>query len=223
MDGAIFDMDGVLLDNLDFHLEAFLQLGREEGKELSPEDVESVFGQRNWDMLRKLIGSELSQEEAERMGDRKEEIYRMLIAQNLKETVVTGMLSFVSELAAEGVPIALATSGPPENVDLVLDTLEIRKFFSAIVTGSEVKKGKPDPEVFMTAAARLRVPPEKCVVFEDSLSGVQAALGAGCKCVALATTHAPAELKPEKPDLIIDDFHRLTWKELTGRISNQGY
>lgn len=214
MDGAIFDMDGVLLDNLEYHVRAFLALGQEVGKELTSEEVESVFGQKNWDMLRSLIRPDLSLEEAGRMGDRKEEIYRELISPELRQTVVPGLVSFLHSLGEKNVPVALATSGPPENVDLVLDSLDIRDCFDTIVTGNEVKKGKPDPEAFLTAAASLGLSPETCVVFEDSLSGVRAAIRAGCTCVALATTHTCEELVPENPDRIVDDFRELSWEDL---------
>lgn len=207
--GAIFDMDGVLLDNVDFHLEAFRKLGEEEGHPITREDVYGVFGRKNDDMLRVLLDRELTPEEANRLGRRKEAIYRELIRPTLREHVVPGLESFLAALRAASVSMAIATSGPPENVGLVLDDLGFRPFFQAVVTGEEVTRGKPAPDAFLLAARKLGIPPEHCVVFEDSVSGVKAALAAGCACVALTTTHSAEQLKLLGPDLIVRDFREL--------------
>jgi beta-phosphoglucomutase len=204
--GVIFDMDGVLLDNVEYHLEAFRLFGEEQGKSLTREDVQSVFGRKNWDMLEALLNRRLEKSEADRLADRKEELYRQLVLSELHAAVVSGLPEFLESLAKAELPMALATSGPIENVDMVFDGLGIRSSFHAIVTGDQVKHGKPHPEAFLTAAAFLDLAPEDCVVFEDSVSGVQAALSAGCKCVAVATTHEEEELNALSPDLVIQDF-----------------
>lgn len=207
--GVIFDMDGVLLDNVEYHLEAFRLFGEEQGKSLTREDVQAVFGRKNWDMLEALLGRSLDREEAERLADRKEELYRQLISGKLEEATVDGLQEFLGCLAEEGFPMAVATSGPIENVDMVFDGLGIRARFKAVVTGDEVRKGKPHPEAFLTAAAMLDVLPSECAVFEDSVSGIQAALSAGSKCVAVSTTHEEGELNRLAPHLIIRDFRGL--------------
>lgn len=215
LEGAIFDMDGVLLDNADFHVEAFRVFGREQGVELSREAVFSVFGQKNRDMLRALLRRELSEGEIDRFAARKEEIYRELIRPVLRERVVPGLFELLGLLDSTGTYLALATSGPIENVDLVLDGLDLRKYFSAIVTGRDVRRGKPDPECFLLAAGRLGLDPAGCVVFEDSVSGVRAALSAGCICVAIATTHPRQHLQVVRPNVVVEDFRGFGPEQLS--------
>jgi beta-phosphoglucomutase family hydrolase len=207
--GAIFDMDGVLLDNLDFHLRAFKLFGREHDRVLTSEQIQAVFGRKNADMLQALLERELSEEEIRSYEKRKEELYRDLIRPQLQEQVVAGLMEFVSALRREDFRIALATSGPIDNVDMVLDELVLRDDFEFVVTGDQVVHGKPHPEAFFVAADGLSLSPTNCVVFEDSFSGVEAALRAGCKCVALATTHSAEELEQVSPHRIIATFHEI--------------
>lgn len=209
MKAFIFDMDGVLVDNADLHLEAFLELGKELDANYSREDVKQVFGQRNDEMLPALLGRNLDQETVERIAERKEALYRDLIRDHLAERAVKGVVDFVQKSKREGRKIGLATSGPAENVELVLQGLNIESAFDVIVTGKDVSQGKPHPEVFLLASSRLGQIPESVVVFEDSPSGVEAARRAGAKCVALATTHEPHELEDFEPVIIVRDFEDL--------------
>ena len=135
----------------------------------------------------------MDREEAERLADRKEELYRQLISGKLEEVTVDGLQDFLECLADEGLPMAVATSGPIENVDMVFDGLGIRSRFKAVVTGDEVRKGKPHPEAFLTAAAMLNVLPSECAVFEDSVSGIQAALSASA-------------IGPDSPSIVVISF-----------------
>ncbi|GAB4113917.1 MAG: HAD family hydrolase [Acidobacteriota bacterium] len=212
--GAIFDMDGVLLDNLAYHLQAFQELGREQGRHLSREQIEAVFGRKNDDMLRFLLDRDLSREELDVLADRKEAIYRDLARADVPRLAVPGLLSFLDQLHQAGIRMAVATSGPRENVNLVFEKLAIGPYFTAVVTGKDVERGKPHPDAFLEAAARLGLSPADCVVFEDSRSGIQAGLAAGARCVALATTHTAQELADLRPHRIIRDFHELTLEDL---------
>lgn len=216
--GAIFDMDGVLLNNLEYHLEAFQLLGLEEQREWGRQEILATFGRRNRDMLESLFGAPLSPQKLKRLAARKEELYRRRIADELGETMVPGLPEFLKDLRDAKIAIALATSGPPENVNLVLEGLRIRGFFRSVVTGEEVRNGKPDPEIFLLAAQRLGQVAGDCVVFEDSESGIRAALRAGCRCAALATTHRRGELQQLAPHLILDDFTGITTEILRRRI-----
>lgn len=216
MRGAIFDMDGVLLDNLKVHLLAFQQLGREQGRELTREQIESVFGRKNDDMLQVLLGRQLGREELDRLAARKEAIYRDLARPHVGDLVVPGLRAFLERLHGAGFGIGLATSGPPENVQLVFDGVGIGSYFSVVVTGGDVERGKPHPDIFLKAAAMLAVEPAACLVFEDSRSGIQAAQAAGSRCVALATTHTAAELEDLHPYRIVQDFCDLHPSDLTG-------
>ncbi len=207
-EGAIFDMDGVLVDNLPFHLRAWQQLGRELGKPLTEDRIRSVFGQRNREMIRKLIGPDLAEEDIPRFTSRKEELYRHYIASDLH--AAAGLIEFLQDLNRNGIRCAVATSGPHVNVNFVLDGLGIRGYFAAIVTGADVTRSKPDPEIFLLAARRLELPAGHCVVFEDSSAGIEAAHRAGCCCIALATTHAPEELTAPHIARVVPDFAELS-------------
>ena len=204
--GAIFDMDGVLVNNLECHVEAFKIIGLEMGYALTAEMVRSVFGRSTVDMLSAMTGKEFSPEEGLALDERKEKIYRSLARPRLREMMVPGLEELLEFFRSSSVRMAVASSGPDENVGMVLEGLGIGKYFSAVVTGSQVKKGKPDPECFLKAAAEIGIRPGECVVFEDSLAGIRAAKASGAKCVALATTHTWEEIAVLETDLIVADF-----------------
>lgn len=213
IEGVIFDMDGVLVDNVDQHLEAFLRFGREQGRNLTRADVLEVFGQRNDEMIPALLGRQVDEGELARLAARKEQIYRELTRPVLNDTMVAGLKNFLQELRDLRAALSVATSGPQENVDFVLDGLGIRSFFQGAVTGAEVSRGKPHPEVFLKAAELLQADPYKCLVFEDTTSGIEAARRAGCRCIALATTHSREELAASEPGRILEDFTEIGAKE----------
>ena len=213
--GVIFDMDGVLLNNVEYHLEAFRLFGLEQGKNLTREDVSKVFGRKNADMLSSLLDRELTPAEVQKYEGRKEEFYRELIKPTLKETVVDGLFEFLDHLNRNGWKKAVATSGPMENVKFVLEGLGMEGTFDALITSENVRNGKPHPEAFLKAAAALDLRPELCFVIEDSFSGVMAGMSSGGKTIALSTTHTREELLSLNPDLILDDFVNLTVERLT--------
>ena len=212
IEGAIFDMDGVLVDNAGYHIRAWIQMGRELGTELDEVQVRGVFGQRNTEMIAALLGKTLPPSQVEQYGDRKEEIYRDLIKPELK--AVPGLYDLMDDLKSEGFATAVATSGPLENANLVMDGLKLRPWFDAIVTGAEVSRGKPHPDIFLAAARRVNLGPRQCVVFEDSVSGIEAARRAGSPCVALATTHSARELQGLSALRIISDFRAMRAADL---------
>ncbi len=213
--GAIFDMDGVLVDNAPFHIQAWQQLGRELGEELRAQDIRTVFGHRNREMLAALIGRPFSEEELDRLTAHKEEIYRSIIEPVLAPT--PGLVEFLDQLVKLGLRTAVATSGPMENVSLVLEKLNLSPYFEAIATGGEVAQAKPAPDVFLLAAERLNLLPQECVVFEDSTAGIEAARRAGCACIALSTTHPIEELAHTSALKIVPDFRSVEIADLQRR------
>ncbi len=210
--GAIFDMDGVIVDNIRHHLKAWKQLGRELGREFRDDDVKRVFGKRNREILKSLIGSDVPDEQLAKYGRHKEELYRTVMAPDLRP--VPGLPEFLRSLKGSGIKTAVATSGPMENVRFVLDGLGLQAAFDAVITGPDVRESKPHPAIFLLAAHRLELEPAECVVFEDSPPGIKAGKTAGCRCIALATTHPPDELRQYQPDRIIRDFREITVDEL---------
>jgi len=211
-EGALFDMDGVLVDNLECHAAAFKQLAEEHGVILTDEEVNSVFGRKTAETLSAILGREISPEEGRELEDRKEVIYRELAQPGIREMIVPGLLALLEDFRKVKRVVALATSGPRENVDMVLDGLGIRQYFSAIVTGDEVSDGKPSPDCFLLAAKRIGLPAPRCLIFEDSIAGIRAALASGGICIALATTHSREEITAAGPHLVVDDFDEFRRK-----------
>jgi len=212
IDGVIFDMDGVLMDNARYHIQAWQRLGKEFGRDLAADNIRRVFGQRNYEMITALLGNVLSEEDCERLAQRKEQIYRDMIASEIEP--VPGLLDFLADLKTCGIKAAVGTSGPPENAAMVLTGMRLESYWHTVVTGADVSRSKPAPDIFLLAAERLGFPARHCVVFEDSTAGIEAAHRAGCPCIALSTTHSAEELKSYPVLKIIPNFTRLRAAEL---------
>ena len=212
IEGAVFDMDGVLVDNARYHIRAWQQLGLELGKNLGDEDIRAVFGQRNREMLAILISRTFSEEEIARHTRHKEEIYRGIIGPEL--VPLPGLMEFLAELKKAAIKIAVATSGPKDNVRFVLERLALEPWFDQVVTGIDVANSKPAPDIFLLAARRLGLPAERCLVFEDSTAGIEAAHRAGSPCIALSTTHTVEELSRTSTCKVIHDFTEIRVSDL---------
>jgi beta-phosphoglucomutase len=201
--GAIFDMDGVVVDNHQYHFMAWMQFAKKYRYELSEEIYRDRFnGKTNADLFRMIFG-DISQDTIDAYTKEKEDLYQEIYFPELRAT--TGLVEFLEDLNRRKIKVALGTSAPTRNVDFVLDNLKLRQYFPVIVDGAMVTKGKPDPEVYLLCARKLGLEPQKCVVFEDSLAGLDSGSAAGCQIIAVATSHRPVELKP-KTDNIIFDF-----------------
>ncbi len=202
---ALFDMDGVLIANTDFHINAWLQFAQGHGFSLTKDQyVENINGRVSADAMAYVFGRSISAGELITLTEEKEAIYRELYRPHLQPT--PGLVAFLEALQAQRVPAAVGTSAPESNVRFTLDGLSLRPYFNAIVDASMIRHGKPDPEIYLTAASRLGVEPARCVVFEDALAGIEAGLRAGMAVVALATTHTREELAGTGASLIVDDF-----------------
>jgi beta-phosphoglucomutase family hydrolase len=191
---AIFDWDGVILDSAGQHEQAWEWLVAQNGQALPPDFFLKSYGIKNEKAITELLGWKLEPDQMDRLIAAKEKQCRRLLRENGARSL-PGVVALLKRLKARGVPCAIASSTPRLNVDCAMKLLGIRHYFKAIVAGEDVKRGKPDPEVFLLAARRLKVPPERCVVFEDAPVGIDAALAAGMKVVGLATTNPPGSLK----------------------------
>ena len=213
---VIFDMDGVLVDSGAYHRAAWLALLGELGAE--PEDGEFwrlTIGRPVEEALPLLLGRPLSAREIARYSKRKTDLYHQIA--NGRFQPVPGAVAFVRGLQRQNVPRALATSASPRSVAAVLEDLGLTGEFPVIVTADDVERGKPDPEVYLAAASGLGVTPRHCVVFEDSLVGVEAALRAGMIPIGLTTAHTELELRKAGAVRILPDFQGVTWEAiLTG-------
>src|SRR4051812_37678388 len=184
--GVIFDMDGVLVDSYQAHFVSWSRLYDELGVPYSEADFASDFGRTSRDILRRQFGEDFSLDEIRKLDERKEALFRDVLQGNFP--TMDGAVELIDALAADGFLMAVGSSGPPENIALCLDKLGRRKKFAAVVTGADVSRGKPDPQVFELAASRLGVPPGSCAVVEDAVHGVEAANRAGMLSVGLTGT-----------------------------------
>ncbi len=201
--GIIFDMDGVVVDNHQYHFKAWMAFSEKYKFPLNAQIYRDKFnGKTNADLFKMIFG-DIADDVAKKYADEKEGMYKKLYAADMRAH--TGLLDFLDYLKKQRIKIALGTSAPTENVDFTLDGLKLRHYFEVIVDGPQVSKGKPDPQVYQLCAYKLGLDPKDCVVFEDSLAGLESGERAGCKIVGVATSHEAYELKP-KTDLIIHDF-----------------
>ncbi len=186
-DAAIFDMDGVLVDTYQAHYRSWLEMARREGLDFSEEDFAQTFGWTSREVIAKLwAGRCFSEAKIAAMDAQKEAAFRRVIQEDVP--LMPGAARLLQSLRREGFRLAVGSSAPPENVDLVLDWRNLRDLFHAVVTGADVTRGKPDPQVFQLAAQRLGVPPGGCVVIEDAPAGLAAAAAAGMASVGLIST-----------------------------------
>ncbi len=204
--GVIFDMDGVLVDSYQAHFASWQMMCRENGLQISREQFEATFGRTSREVIRFLWGEDLSDADVARWDARKEALFRKLCNQNFP--VMEGAVELMDALYAAGCLLALGSSAPPENVEQALDGLQRRACFRGVITGADVKRGKPDPQVFLLAAERLNLPPSRCIVIEDAPAGIAAAHAAGTACVGLVSTgRTRAELS--KADWVVDHLSEL--------------
>ncbi|MFY0601508.1 MAG: HAD family phosphatase [Cyclobacteriaceae bacterium] len=213
--GLIFDMDGVIVENHEYHFLAWQKLANARGVEVSEEFYKNNMNGRTIDDLVKVVFDlDVSREEARAIGMEKEEIYRDLYKNH--RAVTNGLIPFLKSAKDQEIPMIVGTSAPEENVIFTLDGLDLRKYFLGVVDDMMVTKGKPDPEVYLKCAEAIGRKPENCIVFEDAVSGIKAGKSAGAKVIALATSHKREELEA---DLIIDNFEGFTLNDVKSILS----
>ena len=211
--GLLFDMDGVLVNNLEVHQQAFAEFFRRYGVERTFEELSRVFGKGNDDIMGELMPKEIVERVGIReLGHEKEAIYREIYAPTI--TPQPGLLQLLAEAKEQGLLAAVGSSGYKANVDFVLEKCNIVDYFTATVAGDQVTRCKPDPEIYLTAASKLGLESCECIVFEDAEAGIEAAKRAGMKVVALATTFDRVFLERLSPDMIINDFRDICVEDL---------
>lgn len=192
--GFLFDLDGVLIDSMQFHFESWMHLSKENPLvHISYDDFAKTFGMRNEEILAICYPSG-NAEERERARIRKEELFREHCKDKL--TLLPGMQAFLEEVKKAGIPRIIASNGPVVNLKFFLEYTALSDYFDRFVSGEEVASGKPSPDVFIEAARRIGYEPSNCIVFEDSPHGLVAGKNAGCFVVALATTNPIQLLNP---------------------------
>jgi len=207
---VLWDLDGTLVDSGDYHWRAWRDTMRDEGVELTYQQFLESFGQKNDRILTAWMGNAATRDVIGRVGDTKEALYRQLaVAEGLAP--LPGAAAWVERLHRAGWRQAIASSAPKENVRVMLDVLNLDGYFDAIVSAEDVTAGKPDPQVFLAAAAKLHTPAAFAVVVEDAAVGIEAARRAGMKCVGVSTSAVlPADVFVRSlADLEADVFDRL--------------
>ena len=200
---VIFDLDGTLIDNNSYHRQTWEKYLEKIGKQISEEEFNAhMNGRTNADAVKYIFGKETSEEEATKYTLEKEALYREIYQPFIKP--VPGLIDFLETLKSKNIPMAIATSGIQPNIDFMFENIPIEKYFTAVVNSSHIKKGKPDPEIYLKVASLLNVQPKNCLVFEDAVVGIKSAKAAGMKVIAVATTQPKEELG--EADLIVDDY-----------------
>lgn len=218
----IFDMDGVLTDNMRFHAESWVELFRDfglEGLDAERYLVETA-GMKGLDVLRYFLDPQISEAEAERLTELKDFVYRVTSREFIKP--LPGLGTFLDAAGKRDVRLGLGTGAGPRNIDYVLGILNMTNTFQAIVNPFQVRNGKPHPDIFLRVATLLEVPPSACIVFEDALPGVEAARSAGMQCVAVTTTNSAAAFSRFDNVLqVIDDFTHLRPGDLLRKLNEK--
>ncbi len=210
----IFDMDGVIVNSNPFHKIALKQFCSKYGHHLTEKQlVEKIYGRRNQDWLENIFGP-LEENKMNQYADEKEALFRDLYEKDVKP--LEGLISFLQKLDDQGIPRAIATSAPRDNVDFTLEKTGAARYFHTILDSSFVTQGKPHPEIYLKTARALGFQPMNCVVFEDSLSGVDSGKNAGCKVVGITTTHSREEL--HRTDYNVDNFIGLDPEKMISRL-----
>lgn len=183
----VFDMDGVLMDSNPLHRTAWEIYNRRFGIETTEEMHARMYGKRNDEIVRDFYGEQLELAEVMARGADKEALFRELAGGRVEELLVPGIREFLDHFWYS--KKALATNAEAANVNFLLDATGFRQYFSTIISGEQVARPKPYPDIYLKVAEQLAVAPQNCIVLEDSLSGVAAAVGAGMRVVGVGTTH----------------------------------
>jgi beta-phosphoglucomutase len=204
---AIFDMDGVLIDSYETHFQSWRTVLAAHNVPFTESQFAQVFGRTSRESIQRIWPHELpSDSEIAQLDAAKEAEFRRLVRDRFP--IMEGAAELITSLRSSGFAIAIASSGPPENVALAVEKLGAH-LFDAVVTGADVKRGKPDPEVFLRAAKKLNIVPDRCVVFEDAPVGIAAARSAEMACIGLVSTGRTDE-QLAQADLVVHHLGDLS-------------
>jgi beta-phosphoglucomutase len=208
--GILWDMDGTLVDTAELHFAAWVRVCKENSRDFSREDFAATFGRRNPEIIEFLFGKRFDVAEVAQLGERKEMYYRTEAAKGV--SLLPGVRSLLQKWHRAGGKQAIGSSAPRANLSLILNRTTVTSFMDSIVGMEDTQRGKPDPEVFLIAAAKLGLPPSKCLVVEDAVAGVQAAKSGGMKCLAVRFVghHSEAKLKEAGADRVVASLDNVS-------------
>ena len=212
---VIWDMDGVIADTASYHFKAWQGVFQKRGVKFTERDFKRNFGQRDDTIIRNILGEVISQGEIDAIAEEKEENFRKAVGQRIK--ALPGAINLIKLLTENGFKVALASSAPIKNIQLLTEGLGINNCFQSIISGRDVTEGKPSPQGFLLAAQRLGVKPENCIVIEDAVAGVAAAKRAGMRCLAVTNTHPETSLM--EADLVVDTLEAVSVNDLERLLS----
>jgi HAD superfamily hydrolase (TIGR01509 family) len=213
---VLWDLDGTLVDSEQYHWQSWRDTMAADGVALTFAQFRATFGWRNDAILRRWLGDAVDAGHMQRIGDAKEELYRSLVRTG-GLAPLPGAAEWVRRLHGEEWAQAVASSAPRSNIDVVLEAMGLADAFETTVSAEDVERGKPDPQVFLLAASRLGVPPDRSIVVEDASAGIEGARRAGMRSIGVGPNSAslPADIQtPSLADLPADAFVRL----LVGRV-----
>jgi beta-phosphoglucomutase family hydrolase len=205
---VLWDVDGVLIDSGEQHRRAWEQLAREEHLPYSDAAFWATFGMRNSDIFPRMFGVSGPPERVAALGDRKEAIYRDLLAQDA--VALPGAKQLLAALHAAGYRQALGSSAPPANLEAIIHLLGIAPYLDAVVSGEQVAHGKPAPDIFLAGAERLGIAPMHCLVIEDAPAGVAAAHAGGMRCLAVRRAGQPDAPGLDAADALVDSLEHAS-------------
>ena len=211
MKGAIFDLDGVLADSHPAHFRAWKRLLDSIGKPIQDRDVDFILeGRKRREILEHFLGT-LSDQQLEEYGRQKEAFF---LEESKNIETIAGVRELLQILALASIPLAVASCGTRNRVNDLLERLDLRHYFQAVITGDDVKEGKPDPSIFLLASECYGIAPRDSLCLEDSVSGVRAAKSAGMRCLGVAKGGRGALLLEVGADKVVPDFVHLSVAEL---------
>jgi len=202
--GVLWDMDGVLVDTGELHYISWKETLDKVGIPFDREVFRRTFGMNNAGILEYLLGEKPENDFLQKISNQKEQIFRKSVPGNVK--VLPGVIPWLIRLHSAGAKMAVASSAPYANIEVLVDELRIRAYFQAMVSGAELP-GKPDPATFLEAARKIGIEPSACVVVEDAIPGVLGANNAGMKCIAVTNTNSRQALA--NADIIVDSLEEL--------------
>ncbi len=216
MIALIWDMDGVLVDSRRAHYEAWKHLFDAIGKPLTPEQVAETLGMSNEPILRRWLGPDTPLETVHELADRKEAWFRELVAEHVR--TLPGAVELLRAAQSRGYRQAVASSAPMANIVRTVECLGLSDYFALLISGARLPNSKPDPAIFVNAAAGLGVEPTHSVVLEDSVVGVEAAVRAEMHCIAVTTTRPADDLVAA--DRIVDSLADLPPKDIEQLVNS---
>lgn len=214
--GAVFDWDGVIVDSANLHQLSWEIMAQQEKKVFHPDSFVKGFGMTNEVIIPAILGWATDPEQIRRLAHEKEETYRRLVREK-GLSALPGVEIFLRRLKDAGIPCVVGSSTERANLECAIDVLQLREYLPLMVAGDEVRHGKPEPDIFLKAAEKIRMPPSRCIVFEDAVAGIKAARAAGMKVVAVTTTRKAGDL--QEADIIVGRLDLLTAESIQALLA----